>query len=110
MDDLNQAIFDSLEESESLIPRQRKLEPEKHYSLDKTHSYQQELIANTEPFLKWDNNTYFNDRKRLYALGMAVLSKKGESSLVSILRWCKDRRVHVRACLKVLTKALTNQK
>lgn len=106
MDELHNAIFNNYEEEEDLVPRQRKPEPKKHYSLEKTHSYQQELIANTEPFLKWDNNTYFNDRKRLYALGIAVLNKKGESSLVSVLRWCKDRRVHVRACLKVLTNSL----
>lgn len=100
---LNDSIFNDLEEQENLIPRPR-YEKKLHYSLEKTYSWIQEEIAKSEPFLNWTSDTYFKDRQRLYAMCFAYLKRKDEPSLISALRWATSKRVHVRALMKVLNK------
>lgn len=107
---MNQEILDAISQEpdpEDLIPRQRKPEPKKHYSLEKTHSHIQQVLADMETSFKWSNETLEKDRQRYYALAMGVLKNRGEPSLMSALTWCRDRNVHIRAVHKVLNKSLT---
>lgn len=93
----------SAEPVEESAPKPRNVR-KTHFSLEKTHSYIQEQIASSEPYLQWTNETLFKDRARLYALCFQYLKTHDEPSLISALRWATGKRVHVRALFKVLLK------
>ncbi len=103
-EELNSEIYDDMEAEDSLSPRPRGVERKLHYSLAKTSNWIQEEIANAEPFLSWDNKSYFSDRQRLYALSFAYKNRMGEPSLISAIRWAKEKHVHVRALMKILSR------
>ncbi len=104
MDSL-QEIQDNLVYDDEELPKVR-YEKKLHFDLNKTHSYIDLVIADSEPFFMWDNSTYFGDRDALFSLAKATLNKKGESKMKGILDWCKDKRVHIKVALSLFRKEL----
>lgn len=96
-------IHNELEVEEELIPKAR-FNKRRHFSLEKTTSHFQEQIAETEPYLKWDNKSYFKDRARLYAVAFNRRMRKDEPSVISILRWAKEKGCHIKGLISVLLK------
>ena len=96
-------IQQQIEEESAGLPRPRK-EVKEYFSLEKTHTPIQLMLAEHEKYFSWTNKTLIKDRIAYYALAHKVLKEKGESSLKGILDWCKIKKVHIRAVIKVLAK------
>ena|SRR3990167_8915012 len=91
-------------EEEAGFPAPRKQNTREYFSLEKTYTPIQLMLAEHEKFFSWTNSNVMKDRTAYYALAHKVLKEKGESSLKGILDWCKAKRVHIRAVIKILAK------
>ena len=96
-------ILDLEHEESAGLPAPRKKVKE-YFSLERTHTPIQLMLAEHEKHFNWTTKTAMKDRTAYYALAHKCLKEKGESSLKGILDWCKARNVHIRAVIKVLSK------
>lgn len=102
-----QTLMDIYEEEfEQPIPRAR---IPQRFSLEKTHTPTQLMLAEREKDYFWDTETTTKDRNAYYALAHKVLAKQGESKLVGILNWGREKRCHIRQLLKVLASSQHNK-
>lgn len=92
-----------LEESAGL-PAPRKVFKE-YFDINKTHTPIQLMLAEHEKHFNWTTKTAMKDRTAYYALAHKCLKEKGESKLKSVLNWGREKRVHIKALLTVLSRS-----
>jgi hypothetical protein len=90
-------------EEQAGLPRPRQVRKE-YFSLEKTHSPTQLMLAELEKEFLWDNKTLIKDRNAYYALTNKYLKENGMIKLSGLLTWSKTRHIHIRALLKLLAK------
>lgn len=100
-------IQNQLSEDEEFIPKARY--SKNYFDPSKAHSPIQLMLGEREKDYFWDTKTVIKDRVAYYILSHKVLTHHGESTLIGILQWSKEKKLHIKQVLKVLRNKINSK-